>query len=60
MYQAVARADVFSNPFSLAAQIAGLFGEPVEEVLAIIMAIVSGGVDWMRDRLRAEERDLIL
>jgi hypothetical protein len=42
VYQAVARADFFSNPFSLAAQIANLFGKPVDEVLAIITAIVSG------------------
>ncbi|WP_082977231.1 peptidoglycan-binding domain-containing protein [Mycobacterium sp. 852002-50816_SCH5313054-b] len=72
VYQAVARSDFFSNPFSLAAQIAILFGEPVEEVLAIVTAIVSGvaflgdqpnphyspydisgGVAWMRDRLRS-------
>lgn len=42
VYQAVARADFFSDPFSLAVQIADLFGEPIEEVLAIIMAIISG------------------
>jgi hypothetical protein len=72
VYQAVARADFFSNPFSLAAQIADMFGEPVNEVLGIVMAIVSGvtflgdtpnphyspydisgGVVWMRNRLRS-------
>lgn len=72
VYQAVARADFFSNPLSLAAQIADLFGKPVDEVLGIVMAIVSGvaflgdnpnphyspyditgGVAWMRDRLRS-------
>jgi hypothetical protein len=42
VYQAVARGDVFSNPFSLAAQIGETFGAPVKEVFAIIMAIISG------------------
>jgi hypothetical protein len=44
VYQAVARGDVFSNPFSLAAQIADMFQAPVKEVFAIIMAIISGVV----------------
>lgn len=44
VYQAVARADFFSNPFSLARQIADIFDEPVEQVLAIIVAIISGVV----------------
>jgi len=48
VYQAVARADFFSNPFSLAVQVATLFGEPVSEVLAIVMAIVSG-VEFLGD-----------
>lgn len=44
VYQAVARADYLSNPCSLAAQIARLFDQPVEEILAIILAIVRGVV----------------
>jgi len=44
VYQAVARGDVFSNPFSLAAQIGNTFQAPVKEVFAIIMAIISGVV----------------
>lgn len=41
VYQAV-MADFFSNPFSLAAQIADLFATPIPEIMAIIMAIISG------------------
>lgn len=44
VYEAVARGDFFSNPFSLAVQIADLFLEPVDEVFGIVMAIVSGVV----------------
>lgn len=44
VYQAVARGDGFSNPFSLAAQIGEVFSAPAQEVLAIIMAIISGVV----------------
>lgn len=44
VYQAVARGDAFSNPFSLAAQIAQVFGTPATEVLGIIRAIISGVV----------------
>lgn len=42
VYQAVARGDVFSNPYSLAVQIADLFLTPLEEVIGIVMAIISG------------------
>lgn len=42
VYQAVARGDVFSNPYSLARQLADLFLVPFEEVIGIVMAIVSG------------------
>ncbi|CQD15638.1 bacteriophage protein [Mycolicibacterium conceptionense] len=42
VYQAIARGDVFSNPYSLAMEIAGLFLVPVEEVIGIVLAIVSG------------------
>lgn len=42
VYEAVARADFFSNPASLVAQIADLFSTPLEEVVAIFNAIVSG------------------
>ncbi|OQW34528.1 MAG: hypothetical protein A4E20_10940 [Nitrospira sp. SG-bin2] len=41
IYQAVMK-DFFSNPFSLAAQIADLFLTPLEEVIGIVMAIISG------------------
>ena len=44
VYQAIARGDVFSNPFSLAAQIGQVFGTPATEVLGIIEAIISGVV----------------
>jgi hypothetical protein len=44
VYQAVARADFFSNPYSLATQIAEVFSTPVTEVLGIIEAIISGVV----------------
>lgn len=72
VYQAVARGDVFSNPYSLAAQIAAVFEVGIDEVIGIVMATLSGieflaahpnphydpydlsgGVDWMRDRLTA-------
>jgi hypothetical protein len=42
VYQAVARSDLFSNPFSLAVQIAAVFGEPIEWVLSFILAVGSG------------------
>lgn len=42
VYQAVARGDVFSNPYSLAVQIADLFLVPFDQVLAMVMAIISG------------------
>lgn len=42
VYQAVARGDFWSNPYSLAAQLAGIFNEPVETVMGIIQAMVSG------------------
>jgi len=72
VYQAVARGDLFSDPYSLAAQVADLFSVGFDEVIGIVMAIVSGvtflaqhpnphydpyditgGVNWMRDRLTA-------
>lgn len=42
VYQAVARTDFFSNPYSIIAQIAELFAAPFDEVAGIFMAIVSG------------------
>lgn len=42
VYQAIARGDFFSNPYSLAVQIADLFLVPIEEVLGMVMAIISG------------------
>jgi peptidoglycan hydrolase-like protein with peptidoglycan-binding domain len=42
VYQAVARGDFWSNPYSLAAQLAGFFNQPVETVMGIIQALVSG------------------
>ncbi|MDD7812638.1 peptidoglycan-binding domain-containing protein [Mycobacterium sp. CSUR Q5927] len=42
VYQAVARGDLFSDPYSLAAQIADLFSVGFDEVFGIVMAIVSG------------------
>lgn len=42
VYQAVARGDLFSDPYSLAIQIADIFLMPFEQVWSIIMAIVSG------------------
>ncbi|WP_313675231.1 peptidoglycan-binding domain-containing protein [Mycolicibacterium sp.] len=42
VYQAVARGDGFSNAYSLAAQLSRLFDQPVETVLGIILACVSG------------------
>ena len=44
VYQAVARGDAFSDPFSLAFQISQLFHRPLEEIWAIINAIISGVV----------------
>jgi hypothetical protein len=44
VYQAIARSDVFSDPFSLAFQISQLFHRPLREVWAIIEAIISGVV----------------
>ncbi len=42
VYQAVARGDLFSDPYSLAAQIADVFEAGFDQVLGIVMAIVSG------------------
>lgn len=42
VYQSIARGDVFSNPFSLAAQIGQVFGTPAKEVFGMIEAIISG------------------
>jgi hypothetical protein len=42
VYQAIARGDVFSNPYSLAVQIADLFLVPFEQVMGFIMAIIGG------------------
>lgn len=42
VYEAIARADFFSNPYSLAVQIADLFLVPFDEVLGMVMAIISG------------------
>lgn len=42
VYQAVARGDLFSDPYSLAAQIADLFSVGFNEVVGIVMAIISG------------------
>lgn len=42
VYEAVARADFFSDPYSLVAQIADLFSEPFDEIWAIFLAIVDG------------------
>jgi hypothetical protein len=44
VYLAVARGDVFSNPYSLAAQIARFFTAPVEMVFAIVMEMINGVV----------------
>lgn len=41
VYEAI-MGDVFSNPYSLAAQIGDLFSTPTTEVMGIIMAIISG------------------
>lgn len=49
VYQAVARGDLFSNPYSIAIQIADLFIVPVQEVIGIVMAIVSG-VTFLTDQ----------
>jgi hypothetical protein len=45
VYEAV-MGDVFSNPYSLAAQIADMFFTPVSEVIGIVMAIV-GGIEFL-------------
>ncbi|SRX93549.1 hypothetical protein MSP7336_01787 [Mycobacterium shimoidei] len=42
VYEAAARGDFFSNPYSICAQIANLFATPFQEVWAIFEAIVSG------------------
>lgn len=42
VYQAVARGDFFSNPYSIAAQIGDLFETPASQVIGIVMAIISG------------------
>ncbi len=42
VYQAIARGDLFSNPYSLAVQIASVFVVPVEAVMGIVMACISG------------------
>lgn len=42
VYQAVVSLDLFSNPFSLAAQVAELFSSPIDEVIGMVMAMVSG------------------
>jgi hypothetical protein len=42
VYLAVARGDVFDNNLSLARQIAGAINEPIDWVLAFIMAVGSG------------------
>lgn len=42
VYQAVARGDFFSNPWSLAAKIGDLFEKPASSVISIVMAIISG------------------
>lgn len=42
VYQAVARSDFFSDPYSLVAQIADLFSEPFNEIWDIFLAIVDG------------------
>lgn len=42
VYQAIARGDLFSDPYSLAAQIADVFNVGFDQVLGIVFAIVSG------------------
>ncbi len=42
IYQAVARGDLFSDPFSICAQIAQAFVVPVDYVIGAFQAIVSG------------------
>lgn len=42
VYQAVVSFDLFSNPYSIATQIADLFTVPVDEVIGIVTAIISG------------------
>ncbi|OBG32438.1 peptidoglycan-binding domain-containing protein [Mycolicibacter heraklionensis] len=42
IYQAVARGDLFSDPFSICAQIAAAFTVPVDYVIGAFQAIVSG------------------
>jgi hypothetical protein len=42
IYQAVARADIFSNPYSAVAQISAAFGKPTDYVWGAFEAIISG------------------
>jgi hypothetical protein len=49
VYQAIARGDFWSDPYSLAAQLAEIFHTPVETVMAIIQAIISG-VNFLGDQ----------
>jgi peptidoglycan hydrolase-like protein with peptidoglycan-binding domain len=42
VYEAVARSDFFGNEFSILAAIADLFKVPLEQVVAIFQAIISG------------------
>lgn len=42
VYQAIARGDFMSNPYSIAANIAALFGQPISYVFAIVMEIIAG------------------
>ena len=49
VYQAIARGDFWSDPYSLAAQLAEIFHTPVETVMAIIQAIISG-VNFLGDK----------
>jgi hypothetical protein len=49
VYQAVARADLFSNPYSLVAQIADIFTSPVSEVMGIFQSII-GGIGFLANQ----------
>lgn len=42
VYQAVARSDIFSNPYSIAMQVVDLVGGTLNEVIGIVQAIISG------------------
>jgi hypothetical protein len=44
VYQAVARGDFLSNPWSIAANIAAMFNKPIDYVFAIVMEIINGVV----------------